>query len=74
MQYLFHILTFGSTVATFLAALILWDEPSTLNMLLATGAWSLTVWSAIMADHCKMRRKTKQLIAIARAAKQRRSI
>ena len=69
MHYLFHILTFGSLVATFLAALILWDEPSILNLLLATGAWSLTVWSVIMSDRCKIRRKTKQLLAIARANK-----
>ena len=69
MQYLFNTLTFGGITATFLATLTMWDDPSLLNLLLATGSLTLTGWSAIMSDDIKMRKKTKQHIA---AAKQHR--
>ena len=66
MQYLFNTLTFGGLTATCLATLTLWDEPSILNLLFATGSLTLTGWSAIMSDSVKIRRKTKQLIAAAK--------
>ena len=66
MQYLFNTLTFGGITATFLATLTMWDDPSILNLLLATGSLTLTGWSAIMSDDIKMRKKTKQLIAAAK--------
>ena len=66
MQYLFNTLTFGGITATFLATLTMWDDPSILNLLLATGSLTLTGWSAIMSDDIKIRKKTKQLIAAAK--------
>ena len=66
MQYLFNTLTFGGITATFLATLTMWDDPSNLNLLLATGSLTLPGWSAIMSDDIKMRKKTKQLIAAAK--------
>lgn len=70
MHYLFYLLTYCGLTATFLAALIMWDDPSILNLLYATGSVTLTTWLWIMADVSKIRRKTKQLIA----AKRHRSL
>ena len=58
MQKLFYLLTFLGLTATFLFALILWDQPILANLLPATGSLTLTLWSWIMADHVGIVRRS----------------